>query len=42
MFDIDYTGVSVSVKRFEERMRRNKNVKGIVDRAIEGIEKGEG
>ena len=41
MFDIDYTSVSVSVKRFEERMRRDKNMKGIVNRAIEGIGKGE-
>ena len=40
MFDIDYTGESVSVKRFEEMMRRDKNIKGIVDRAIEGNRKG--
>ena len=41
MFDINYTSVSVSVKRFEERMRRDKNIKGIKDRAVEGIGKGE-
>ena len=41
LFDMDYTSVSVSVKIFEESMRRDKNIKGIVDRTIDGIGTGE-
>ena len=41
LFDIDYTSVSASAKRFEEKIGRDENITEIVDRAIEKIRKEE-
>ncbi|NIA22563.1 MAG: hypothetical protein GWP03_00075 [Proteobacteria bacterium] len=36
LFDMDYTNVFFSVIRFEESMRRDNTIKGIVDRNRKG------
>lgn len=42
LFGTDYTSVSASAKRFEEKMRRDKKIAEIVDRVTEKIRKEEG